>query len=146
MLTTFLKNWEKIACQCFRKGSDSQPGCRGTLGCRQEVSGVPPSFEFLPSFDGLLHKLAPIVIFNQLGVPPIFLKDLKGAANQKRLKNTDLRYISSILLGASNLYRPDWFTRALWFTILFKLFEFEHYTPLRFFPFLFIQNIPQGLS
>ncbi len=31
-----------------------------------------------------------IVIFNQLGVPPIFFKDLKGAAKQKRLKNTDL--------------------------------------------------------
>ncbi len=31
------------------------------------------------------HK---IVIFYQIGVPPNFLKDLRGAANQKRLKNT----------------------------------------------------------
>ncbi len=31
-----------------------------------------------------------IVISNQLGVPPNFLKDLRGAANQKRLKNTAL--------------------------------------------------------
>ncbi len=31
-----------------------------------------------------------IVIFNQLGVPSNFFKDLKGAANQKRLKNTAL--------------------------------------------------------
>ncbi len=30
--------------------SDSQPGCRGTLGCRKEVSGVPPSFELLPIY------------------------------------------------------------------------------------------------
>ncbi len=33
------------------------------------------------------HK---IVIFNQSGVPPNFFKDLKGAADQKRLKNTVL--------------------------------------------------------
>jgi hypothetical protein len=29
-----------------------------------------------------------IVNFNQLGVPPSFFKDLKGASNQTRLKNT----------------------------------------------------------
>jgi hypothetical protein len=28
--------------------------------------------------------------FNQLGVPPNIFKDLKGAANRKRLKNTGL--------------------------------------------------------
>ncbi len=31
-----------------------------------------------------------IVIYNQLGVPPNFFKDLKGAAKQKRLKNIGL--------------------------------------------------------
>ncbi len=33
-----------------------------------------------------------IVIYNKLGVPPIFFKGLKGAANQKRLKNTALEH------------------------------------------------------
>ncbi len=33
-----------------------------------------------------------IVIFSQLGVPPDFFKDLRGAVNQKRLKNTALMY------------------------------------------------------
>ncbi len=31
-------------------GSDSQPGCRGTLECRKEVSGVSPNFELLPFY------------------------------------------------------------------------------------------------
>jgi hypothetical protein len=31
-----------------------------------------------------------IVIFNQLGVPLNFFKDLRGATNQKRLQNTAL--------------------------------------------------------
>ncbi len=31
-----------------------------------------------------------IVIFNQEGVPPNYFKGLKDAANQKRLKDTDL--------------------------------------------------------
>jgi hypothetical protein len=32
-----------------------------------------------------------IVIFNQLGVPPILFNELKGAANQKRLKSTTIK-------------------------------------------------------
>jgi hypothetical protein len=40
--------------------------------------------------DVLLRKCLQIVIFNQLEVPPNFLNGLKGAANQKRLKNTGL--------------------------------------------------------
>ena len=32
-----------------------------------------------------------IVIFNQLGVPPIFFKELRGAVSQERLKNTALQ-------------------------------------------------------
>ncbi len=35
-----------------------------------------------------------IVIFIQSGVPPKFFKGLKGAANQKRLKNTALLDVS----------------------------------------------------
>jgi len=27
--------------------SGSQPGCRGTQGCREEVLGVPPTFGFV---------------------------------------------------------------------------------------------------
>ncbi len=41
--------------------------------------------------DVLLHKVPPHCHFNQLGVLPNFFKGLKGAANQKRLKNTDLK-------------------------------------------------------
>jgi hypothetical protein len=37
-----------------------------------------------------------IVIFSQLGVPPDFFKDLKGAATQKRLKNTVLDHSDKI--------------------------------------------------
>jgi hypothetical protein len=36
-----------------------------------------------------------IVIFSQLGVPPDFFKDLRGASNQKRLKNTALVYLEN---------------------------------------------------
>jgi hypothetical protein len=41
--------------------------------------------ELLPFIDVLLHKFQKIVLFNQLGVPPIF-KDLKGAETKKMLK------------------------------------------------------------
>ena len=40
--------------------SGSQPGCRGTLGCREIVAGVPPIFAIHLSFD----------LFCHLGVPP----------------------------------------------------------------------------
>ncbi len=66
--------------------SDSQPGCRVTLGCHKEVSGVPLNFELLPLIDVLLHVMKQIVILNQVKVPPNLFKDLKGAVNQKRLK------------------------------------------------------------
>ncbi len=39
-------------------------------------------------------KCCQIVIFNQLGVPPNFFKGMKGAANQKRLKNTGLTILN----------------------------------------------------
>ncbi len=51
------------------------------LGCRQ----IWNSYLFI---DVLLHRAPKFVFFNQLMVPPIFLKDLRGAASQKRLKNT----------------------------------------------------------
>jgi hypothetical protein len=50
--------------------SDSQPGCRGTQGCREEVSGVPPNIVFFVFYKGFTN----------------FLLILKGAVNQKRLK------------------------------------------------------------
>jgi hypothetical protein len=60
--------------------------------CGKEVSGVTPNLEFL-SFLMIFYyiRCSHIVIFNQLRVPPIFFKDLKGYANQKRLKNTGLK-------------------------------------------------------
>jgi hypothetical protein len=41
--------------------------------------------------------------FNQLGVPPNIFKDLKGAANQKRLKNTEARAYNKVRLGKVRL-------------------------------------------
>jgi len=37
-----LKYKNKRIASIFNR-SDSQPGCRGTQGCREEVSGVPPN-------------------------------------------------------------------------------------------------------
>jgi hypothetical protein len=63
--------------------SDSQPGCR------KEVSGVPPNLELLMFY---YMRCCKIVIFNpKMGAANLF-KDLRGAANQKRLKNTALDY------------------------------------------------------
>ncbi len=53
----------------------------------QEVLGVPPNFKLVPFYWCFTTQ---IVIYNQLGVPPIFFQYLRGAANQKRLINTAL--------------------------------------------------------
>ncbi len=42
--------------------SNSQPGCRCTQGCRQEVSEVPQNIEFSAFFNVVLHKVPWIVI------------------------------------------------------------------------------------
>jgi hypothetical protein len=42
-----------------------------------------------------------IVIYNQLGVPPNFFKNLKGAMKQKRLKNTGL-VVATLFLSRAN--------------------------------------------
>ncbi len=68
--------------------SGSQPGCRGTQGCREEVSGVPPNIEFTTFFSSFTAKGAPNCHFIQVRVPPNLFSVLKGAVNQKRLKNT----------------------------------------------------------
>ncbi len=52
---------------------------------------MPPNLEFLLLLMLYFIKWRQIVIFNQLGVPQNFFKDLKGAANKKRLKNTALQ-------------------------------------------------------
>jgi hypothetical protein len=68
-------------------GSDSQPECRGTLGCLKEMSGVPPNFELLPFLLMLYYiRYCKIVISNQLGVVQNIFKDLRGAANQKKVE------------------------------------------------------------
>jgi len=73
--------------------SGSQPGCRGTQGCREEVLGVPPNIKFAIFFIFFTAKGAPNCHFSQVRVPPIFFPVLQGALNQKRLKNTDLQSI-----------------------------------------------------
>jgi len=42
--------------------SDSQPGCRGTQGCREEVSGVPPNDCFTVLFSVLPLRVLQIRI------------------------------------------------------------------------------------
>jgi hypothetical protein len=71
--------------------SDSQPGCRSTLGCLKEVSGCRQISNYRLFIDDLLQRVPQIVIFNQVGVPPIFFKNT--------LKNTDLlcNFITSTL-------------------------------------------------
>jgi hypothetical protein len=56
------------------------------------VSGVPPNLELLPFYWCLLYtvRYRQVIIFQPIGVPPNFFNGLKGAANQKRLKNTDV--------------------------------------------------------
>jgi hypothetical protein len=63
-------------------GQCSQPGCHGTPGCHKEVSRVSPNLELLP----LLHEVPPDCHFQQIKGATIFFIDLKGTANQKRLK------------------------------------------------------------
>jgi hypothetical protein len=41
----------KANCAVIVYISDSQPGCRGTLGCCKEVSGVLPNFDLLLLID-----------------------------------------------------------------------------------------------
>jgi hypothetical protein len=54
------------------------------------VSGVPFNFELLLFIDVLLHWMPQIVIFfNQLRLPPIFLRP-EDCREPKRLKNTAL--------------------------------------------------------
>ncbi len=36
----------RVKSETIEQSSDSQPGCRGTLGCREKVPGVPPTFGF----------------------------------------------------------------------------------------------------
>jgi len=50
--------------------SGSQPGCRGTQGCREEVSGVPTNIEFTTFFSFLLLGKPRIVILSRVRVPP----------------------------------------------------------------------------
>ncbi len=54
-------------------------------GCRQVLN-------YCLFIDILLHEVSLNFHFNELGMPPIFFTELKGAVNQKRLKNTGLLY------------------------------------------------------
>jgi len=55
----------------------SQPGCRGTQGCREEVSGVPPNIEFTTFFSSFTTKGAPNCHFIQARVPQIFFQSYR---------------------------------------------------------------------
>jgi hypothetical protein len=70
-------------------GSDSQPECRGTQGCREEASGVPPNVSFTVLFSVLSLTVLQMVFLPGKGAAKYFLVP-KGAVNQKKLKNTGL--------------------------------------------------------
>ena len=56
--------------------SGSQPGCRGTQGCREIVSGVPPVIPFYWALD----------LFTYLGVPPNNNKLDQGCLEAKKVE------------------------------------------------------------
>ncbi len=64
----------------IHQGSGSQPGCRGTLGCREIVSRVPP----------VIHFINLQTYFSIQECRQILIQLTKGAARQKRLRNTAL--------------------------------------------------------
>jgi len=61
-------------------------GCRGTQGCREEVSGVPPNIAFNVFYEDVTLKSASDCHFKPVKGAANFLLILKGAVNQKRLK------------------------------------------------------------
>ncbi len=79
------------------QNSGSQPGCRGTLRCCEEVQGVPPNIGFSCY---LLVFLMKLINFQLQGCLKVVVYQCKGAAKsfqsirvprtKKRLRNTDL--------------------------------------------------------
>jgi hypothetical protein len=53
---------------------------------------VPPNIEFTTFFSSFTTKGAPNCHFIQVRVPPNYFSVLKGAVNQKRLKNIAIDY------------------------------------------------------
>ncbi len=66
--------------------SGSQPGCRGTQGCREEVSGVPPNIEFTTFLIFLLLRVLRIVILARVRVPPNFFQSYRVPWTKKGWK------------------------------------------------------------
>jgi hypothetical protein len=66
--------------------SDIQMGCRGTLGCRRGVSGVPPNFELRPSYLCFTTRGATNCHFSPSKCTAKSFKSLKCAMNQQMLK------------------------------------------------------------
>jgi len=64
------------------KSSGSQPGCRGTLGCLEDVLGVPPNFGFHCNLLGFLVKSS---IIYWLGCRQIYFSQ-KGCRKQKKVE------------------------------------------------------------
>jgi hypothetical protein len=60
------------------------------LGCPKELPGVQPNLDYCLFIDVLLHKVPQNCHFLPIRGAAKFFIDLKGAANQKRLKNTAL--------------------------------------------------------
>ncbi len=61
-----------------------------TVGAAKRCQGCRQILNYSHFNDILLHKVLQNCHFNHLGVPPNFFIDLRGAVNQKRLKNTEL--------------------------------------------------------
>ena len=81
-----IRNWEPTV---ILYGSDSQLGCRGTLGCRDLVPGVPPVVTIPWS----------IYLLNQLGLPPNIFNTKEECREPKKVgKHCFTRSLTLLLM------------------------------------------------
>ncbi len=84
----------KFKCNSYNSGS--QPGCRGTLGCRKEVSGVPPNFKLLPFYWCFTtYRAAKLSFITFLGCRQFFLKIWRVPRTKKGWKTLSYNIAST---------------------------------------------------
>ncbi len=79
---------------------------------------MPPNFELLPFLMFYYVGCHKMSFFNQARVQPNFSKDLKGALNQKRLKNTGLKNTRLIICDKLMVFLlPDYIPVTIFFFV-----------------------------
>ncbi len=102
---TFKENQFSRAVVSNRGAAAYQGAAKRCQGCHQ-----------IQNYCLLLHKVPPNYYFKQLGVPPNIFKDLKGAANRKRLKNTALEQrCPTVKRHLPQMWRQELFWRNTYF-------------------------------